>query len=70
VGNAVFFDMLTNTAVDAKDSESVLVKTTGLERLRITGDAFHSGRWNKTDTICYSEEKESSERKTLSWTHI
>jgi len=29
--NAVFFDMLTNNAIDAQGSESVLVKSTGLE---------------------------------------
>jgi hypothetical protein len=29
--NAVVFDMLTNDAVDAQGSESVLLKATGLE---------------------------------------
>jgi hypothetical protein len=40
MGNAdetpVFFDMLANTTVDIKGSKSVLVKTTGHEKLRIT----------------------------------
>jgi hypothetical protein len=32
----VFFDMVANTTVDTKGSKSVLVKTTGHEKLRIT----------------------------------
>jgi hypothetical protein len=32
----VFFDMSANTTVDTKGSKSVLVKTTGFEKLRIT----------------------------------
>jgi hypothetical protein len=31
----VFFDMPTNTTVDTKSSKSVLIKTTGHEKLRI-----------------------------------
>ena len=62
--------MLTNNAVDAQDSESALVKSTGLEWMRITGDAFSSGWQNKTGTICDSEEKGSSKRKTFYWNHI
>jgi hypothetical protein len=40
MGNAdetpVFFDMPANTTIDTKSSKSVLVKTTGLEKLRIS----------------------------------
>jgi hypothetical protein len=47
MGNAeetpVFFDMPANTTVDTKGSKSVLVKTTGHEKLRITVIAFSSG---------------------------
>ena len=51
----VFFDMPTNITFDAKGSQSVLVKTY---------KAFRSGSWEETDTICYSEEKQSSNRST------
>jgi hypothetical protein len=35
-GTPVFFDMPANTTVDTNGSKSVLVKTTGHEKLRIT----------------------------------
>jgi hypothetical protein len=38
----VFFDMLANTRVDTKGSKSLLVKTTGYEKLN-NCDAFSSG---------------------------
>ena len=68
--NAVFFGMLTNTAVGAQGTESVLVKATEPEWMRITGDAFSSGWENETGTISDSEGKGSSRRKTSYQNHI
>jgi hypothetical protein len=65
MGNAdetpVFFDMPANTTVDTKGSKSVLVKTIGHEKLKITVmlSVLVDGRKH---TICYSEEKKSSKR--------
>ena len=50
MGNAdetsVFFDILTNTTVDAKVSKAVLVKTKWHEKVGIT-NAFSSGWWEE-----------------------
>jgi hypothetical protein len=73
MGNAdetpVFFDMPANTTVDTKGSKSVLNKTTGHGKLRITVmlSVLADGRKH---TICYFEEKESSKRKTSYWNYI
>jgi hypothetical protein len=65
----VFFYMQANTTVDTKGSKSVLVKTTGHEKLRITVMLSVLADGRKL-TICYSEEKESSKRKTSYWNYI
>jgi len=50
MGNAdemsVFFDILTNTTVDAKVLKAALVKTKQDQKVRIT-NAFSSGWWKR-----------------------
>jgi hypothetical protein len=66
---ATLYSMPTNTTIEARGSNSALVKTTGYGWLKIT-DNCSSGWWDETDTISYSEEKESSKRKTSWWSDI
>jgi hypothetical protein len=59
-----FFFMPTNTTVDTKGSNSVLFKTTGHAKLRISMVLLVLTDGKKLYGVCYSEWKESSERKT------
>jgi hypothetical protein len=60
-----FFFMLTNTTIDAKGSNSVLFRTTGHEKLRISMMLLVLTDGKKLHSICYSQQKKSSERKAL-----
>jgi len=46
--------------VNTNGSKSILVKTAGHEKLRVT-NAFRSCWWESTSNIYYSEEKQYSE---------
>jgi len=56
-----FFDMLAYSTTDVKGSKSVLFRTRKTEK---NCEALSSVRWEETDTICFSEEKELFEVKT------
>jgi hypothetical protein len=74
MGNAdetpVFFDMPANTTVDTKGSKISTCQNNRTRKTQNNHDALGSGWWKETHSICYSEEKESSKRKTSYWNYI
>jgi hypothetical protein len=66
----IFFYMPANTAVDTKGSKSVLVKTTGHEKLKITVMLSVLAVGRKFTPLIILKRKKSSKRKTLYWNYI